>query len=226
MVFGYACDETPELMPLPISLAHKLGMQLTKVRKSGEFDYLRLDVKTQVTVEYNDDKPVRVDTVVISTQHSADVDMAQLHKDIIANVIFPIIPENLIDNNTKIHINPTGRFVTGGPQGDSGLTGRKIIVDTYGGYARPGGGVISGKDPTKVDRSVAYMARYVAKNIVAADLANKCELQIAYAIGIAHNVSVMVDAYLAQANTQLMKWPKQLIKSLIYAQQRLSNTLI
>ena len=195
MMFGYACDETPELMPMPISLAHKLAVQLTKVRKSGELDYLRPDGKTQVTVEYHDGKPVRVDTIIISTQYSDDVDMAQLHKDIIAKVVFPVIPEQLFDNNTKIHINPTGRFVTGGPQGDSGLTGRKIIVDTYGGYARHGGGAFSGKDPTKVDRSAAYMARYVAKNIVAAGLANQCELQIAYAIGIAHPVSITVNTF-------------------------------
>ncbi len=195
MMFGYACNETPELMPLPIILAHHLAMQLTKVRKSGKLDYLRPDGKTQVTIEYDGGKPVRIDTLVVSTQHSANVDMAQLHKDIIAKVILPIIPENLIDNETKIYINTTGRFVTGGPQGDSGLTGRKIIVDTYGGYARHGGGAFSGKDPTKVDRSVAYMARYVAKNIVSAGLANKCELQIAYAIGIAHPVSVMVDTF-------------------------------
>lgn len=195
MMFGYACNETPELMPLPISLANKLAMQLTKVRKSLELDYLRPDGKTQVTVEYVDNKPLRVDTVIVSTQHSADVNMTQLHEDIISKIIMPIIPEYLIDNDTKIHINPTGRFVTGGPHGDSGLTGRKIIVDTYGGYARHGGGAFSGKDPTKVDRSAAYMARYVAKNIVAAGLANKCELQIAYAIGIAHPVSVMVDTF-------------------------------
>lgn len=195
MMFGYACDETPELMPLPISLANKLAMQLTKVRKSWELDYLRPDGKTQVTVEYVNNKPLRVDTIIVSTQHSADVDMTQLNKDIISKIIMPIIPEYLIDSDTKIHINPTGRFVTGGPHGDSGLTGRKIIVDTYGGYARHGGGAFSGKDPTKVDRSAAYMARYVAKNIVAAGLANKCELQIAYAIGIAHPVSVMVDTF-------------------------------
>lgn len=195
MMFGYACDETPELMPLPISLAHKLAMQLTKVRKSGELIYLRPDGKTQVTVEYDEGNPVRVDSIIVSTQHSDEVDMAQLHKYIISKVISPIIPENLIDEETKIHINPTGRFVTGGPQGDSGLTGRKTIVDTYGGYSRHGGGAFSGKDPTKVDRSAAYMARYVAKNIIAAGLADKCELQIAYAIGIAHPVSVMVDTF-------------------------------
>ena len=195
MMFGYACDETPELMPLPISLAHKLAMQLTKVRKSGEIPYLRPDGKTQVTVEYEEGKPVFVDTIVISTQHSADVNMDQLNKDIIQKVICPIIPEYLINSNTKMYINPTGRFITGGPLGDSGLTGRKIIVDTYGGYARHGGGAFSGKDPTKVDRSAAYMARYVAKNIVAAGLAKKCEIQIAYAIGIAHPVSVMVDTF-------------------------------
>ena len=195
MMFGYACNETPELMPLPISLAHKLAMKLAMIRKSGELEYLRPDGKAQVTIEYNDGRPVRVDTVVISTQHSPDVDMTHLYKDINEKVIIPIVPKELMDNETKIHINPTGRFVTGGPQGDSGLTGRKIIVDTYGGYARHGGGAFSGKDPTKVDRSAAYMARYVAKNIVAAGLANKCELQIAYAIGIAQPVSVMVDTF-------------------------------
>lgn len=195
MVFGYACDETPELMPLPISLAHKLAMKLTQVRKSKELDYLLPDGKSQVTVEYKDDKPVRVDTVIISAQHQPGVDMKLLRKDIIEKVIMPIIPTELLDNNTKIYINPTGRFVIGGPQGDSGLTGRKIIVDTYGGYARHGGGAFSGKDPTKVDRSAAYMARYVAKNIVKAGLAKKCEIQIAYAIGVAHPVSVMIDTF-------------------------------
>ncbi len=193
MMFGYACDETPELMPLPISLAHKLAMQLTKVRKNGELEYLLPDGKSQVTVEYVDDKPVRVDTVIISAQHKDNVDMKQLHKDIVEKVIVPIIPNNLLDIKTKIYINPTGRFVIGGPEGDSGLTGRKIIVDTYGGYARHGGGAFSGKDPTKVDRSAAYMARYIAKNVVKAGLARKCEIQIAYAIGIARPVSVMVD---------------------------------
>lgn len=195
MVFGYACDETPELMPLPISLAHKLAMKLTQVRKNKVLDYLLPDGKSQVTVEYKDDKPVRVDTVIISAQHQPGVDMKLLRKDIIEKVIMPIIPTELLDNNTKIYINPTGRFVIGGPQGDSGLTGRKIIVDTYGGYARHGGGAFSGKDPTKVDRSAAYMARYVAKNIVKAGLAKKCEIQIAYAIGIAHPVSVMIDTF-------------------------------
>lgn len=194
MMFGYACDETPELMPLPISLAHKLAMKLTEVRKSGDIDYLRPDGKTQVTIEYVDGVPTRVDTVVISTQHS-EVDMGLLHKDILAKVIFPTIPADMIDNDTNIHINPTGRFVVGGPQGDSGLTGRKIIVDTYGGYARHGGGAFSGKDPSKVDRSATYMARYVAKNIVAAGIAKKCEIQIAYGIGIAHPVSVMIDTF-------------------------------
>ncbi len=195
MMFGYACDETPELMPLPISLAHKLAMQLTKVRKSGELDYLLPDGKSQVTVEYMDDKPVRVDTVIISAQHMDNVDMKQLHKDILEKVIVPIIPRDLLDIKTKIYINPTGRFVIGGPEGDSGLTGRKIIVDTCGGYARHGGGAFSGKDPTKVDRSAAYMARYIAKNVVKAGLARKCEIQIAYAIGIARPVSVMVDTF-------------------------------
>ncbi len=195
MMFGYACDETPELMPLAIYLAHKLAMQLTNVRKSGKLDYLRPDGKTQVTIEYEDGNPVRVDTVVVSTQHSADVDMTQLHNDIIQTVILPIIPKNLIDSKTKMHINTTGRFVIGGPQGDSGLTGRKIIVDTYGGYSRHGGGAFSGKDPTKLDRSAAYMARYVAKNIVAAGLAKKCELQVSYAIGVARPVSIMVDTF-------------------------------
>lgn len=195
MMFGYACDETPELMPLAIYLAHKLAMQLTNVRKSGKLDYLRPDGKTQVTIEYEDGNPVRVDTVVVSTQHSADVDMTQLHNDIIQTVILPIIPKDLIDSKTKMHINTTGRFVIGGPQGDSGLTGRKIIVDTYGGYSRHGGGAFSGKDPTKLDRSAAYMARYVAKNIVAAGLAKKCELQVSYAIGVARPVSIMVDTF-------------------------------
>lgn len=195
MMFGYACDETPELMPLPISLAHKLAMQLAKVRKNGELEYLLPDGKSQVTIEYMDDKPVRVDTVIISAQHMENVDMKQLHKDIVEKVIVPIIPNDLLDIKTKIYINPTGRFVIGGPEGDSGLTGRKIIVDTYGGYARHGGGAFSGKDPTKVDRSAAYMARYIAKNVVKAGLARKCEIQIAYAIGIARPVSVMVDTF-------------------------------
>ena len=195
LMFGYACDETPELMPLPISLAHKLAIQLTNVRKNHTLDYLRPDGKTQVTVEYQDDVPVRVDTVVISTQHSDSVTLEQIREDLIANVITPIIPANLMDAETKIYINPTGRFVVGGPAGDSGLTGRKIIVDTYGGYSRHGGGAFSGKDPTKVDRSACYATRYIAKNIVAAGLAKKCEVQLAYAIGIAKPVSVMIDTF-------------------------------
>ncbi len=196
MMFGYACDETEELMPLAISLAHKLAKQLTKVRTDGVLPYLRPDGKTQVTVEYDEnDEPVRVDTIVISSQHSADVELSKIRSDIMENVIKPIIPQQLFDDNTIIYVNPTGRFVTGGPAGDSGLTGRKIIVDTYGGVGRHGGGCFSGKDPTKVDRSAAYAARYVAKNIVAAGLAKKCEIQLAYAIGVAHPVSVMVDTF-------------------------------
>ncbi len=195
MMFGYACDETDELMPLPISLAHAMARQLTLVRKNGTLPYLRADGKTQVTVEYDGDKPVRVDTVVVSSQHSAEVELDTIRKDIVEQVIRPIIPDELMDENTTVYVNPTGRFVVGGPQGDTGLTGRKIIVDTYGGYARHGGGAFSGKDPTKVDRSAAYAARYVAKNIVAAKLAKRCEVQIAYAIGVAKPVSVMVDTF-------------------------------
>ncbi len=195
LMFGYACDETPELMPLPISLAHALTKKLTQVRKNGEVDYLRPDGKSQVTVEYCDGKPVRVDTVVISTQHSDAVSNEQIYEDIMRSVIRPVIPAHLLDEKTKFYINPTGRFVIGGPAGDSGLTGRKIIVDTYGGYSRHGGGAFSGKDPTKVDRSACYAARYLAKNIVKAGLASQCEVQVAYAIGVARPVSVMIDTF-------------------------------
>ena len=195
MVFGYACDETPTLMPLPIYLAQELAKRLTAVRKNGTLPYLRADGKTQVTVEYDDDVPVRIDAIVVSSQHSADTELEQIRKDVIEHVIKPVIPAKYIDENTKIYVNPTGRFVVGGPQGDSGLTGRKIIVDTYGGYARHGGGAFSGKDPTKVDRSAAYMARYVAKNIIAAGAAKKCEVQIAYAIGVARPLSVCVKTF-------------------------------
>ena len=195
LMFGYACDETPELMPLPISLAHKLAKKLTEVRKNGKLSYLRPDGKTQVTIEYIDGVPKRVDTIVVSSQHSPEIDAATIRKDIIENVIFPVVPKELIDGKVNIYVNPTGRFVIGGPQGDTGLTGRKIIVDTYGGYSRHGGGAFSGKDPTKVDRSASYAARYVAKNIVKAGLAKKCEVQIAYAIGIAKPVSVMIDTF-------------------------------
>jgi len=195
MMFGFACDETPELMPMPISLAHKLAKRLSVVRKEGIIPYLRPDGKTQVTIEYDGDKPVRVDTVVISSQHNPGVDHGTIEKDIIQHVVKPTIPPELMDEDMKIFVNPTGNFVIGGPQGDSGLTGRKIIVDTYGGYTRHGGGAFSGKDPTKVDRSASYVARYIAKNIVAAGIAKKCEVQIAYAIGVARPVSIRVDTF-------------------------------
>lgn len=195
MMFGYACSETDAYMPLPIYLAHRLSERLTAVRRGGTLKYLRPDGKTQVTVEYDDDRPVRIEAVVVSAQHDADVSLETIRRDIIENVINPIIPAGLIDDNTKIFVNPTGRFVTGGPKGDTGLTGRKIIVDTYGGYARHGGGAFSGKDPTKVDRSAAYAARHIAKNIVAAGAAERCEIQLAYAIGVANPVSVNVDTF-------------------------------
>ena len=195
MMFGFACDETEEFMPMPIALAHRLTRRLSEVRKSGELPYLRPDGKSQVTVEYLDGKPVRVDAIVLSTQHSADADQETIRRDLIERVVRPTIPANLLDGETKYFINPTGRFVVGGPEGDSGLTGRKIIVDTYGGYAPHGGGAFSGKDPTKVDRSACYMVRYIAKNIVAAGLASRCEIEIAYAIGVAHPVSILVDTF-------------------------------
>jgi S-adenosylmethionine synthetase len=195
IMFGYACNETPELMPLPISLAHALSKQLTKLRKDGTLPYLRPDGKSQVTVEYVDNKPVRVDAVVVSTQHSSAISLETIREDVIEKIIRPILPAELLDENTKFFVNPTGRFVVGGPQGDTGLTGRKIIVDTYGGYARHGGGAFSGKDPTKVDRSACYMARYAAKNVVAAGLADRCEIQLAYAIGVANPMSVLVDTF-------------------------------
>lgn len=195
MMFGYASNETPEYMPMPIAIAHKMARRLTEVRKTGLLTYLRPDGKTQITVEYDGDKPVRIEAVVVSSQHSADVPMEQLRSDIMEHVILPSVPAEMVDADTKYFINPTGKFVVGGPQGDSGLTGRKIVVDTYGGMARHGGGAFSGKDPTKVDRSAAYAARYVAKNIVAAGLADKCELQVAYAIGVARPVSVLVETF-------------------------------
>lgn len=195
MMFGYATNETESYMPLPIDLAHRLALRMSAVRKSGQLDFLRPDGKTQVTVEYEDHKPVRIDTIVISTQHHPDVSQEQIRKDLLENIIFPTVPAKLLDDKTKYFINPTGRFVIGGPQGDAGLTGRKIIVDTYGGMARHGGGAFSGKDPTKVDRSAAYAARYVAKNIVAAGLAERCEIQLAYAIGVAHPVSISVETF-------------------------------
>ncbi len=195
LMFGFATNETPELMPLPIALSHRIARRLSEVRKNGTLNYLRPDGKTQVTIEYQDEKPVRVDAIVVSTQHAEEISLEQIQADIKEHVILPVVPKELLDPETKYFINPTGRFVIGGPQGDAGLTGRKIIVDTYGGYARHGGGAFSGKDPTKVDRSAAYAARYVAKNLVAAGLADKCEIQLAYAIGVATPVSISVDTY-------------------------------
>ncbi|MGE7918653.1 methionine adenosyltransferase [Viridibacillus sp. NPDC093762] len=213
LMFGYACNETPELMPLPISLAHKLARRLTEVRKTKELDYLRPDGKTQVTIEYDENnRPVRVDTIVISTQHDPEVTLEQIKEDLQARVIAPVVPTELLDEKTKYFINPTGRFVIGGPKGDAGLTGRKIIVDTYGGYARHGGGAFSGKDATKVDRSAAYAARYVAKNIVAAELAERCEVQLAYAIGVAQPVSIAIDTFgTGKVNeADLVEWVREL----------------
>ncbi|MEK4759066.1 methionine adenosyltransferase [Viridibacillus sp. FSL E2-0187] len=213
LMFGYACNETPELMPLPISLAHKLARRLTEVRKTKELDYLRPDGKTQVTIEYDENnRPVRVDTIVISTQHDPEVTLEQIKEDLQARVIAPVVPTELLDEKTKYFINPTGRFVIGGPKGDAGLTGRKIIVDTYGGYARHGGGAFSGKDATKVDRSAAYAARYVAKNIVAAELAERCEVQLAYAIGVAQPVSIAIDTFGTGKvkEADLVEWVREL----------------